>query len=203
MPHLLGIVIATIFAFTFRKVLIKKEREVYIVTLVLSLALYYLGLQVQGTTALESFIPTGLFVVVMYTGLLSPTHKLRSIRRQLSIMAFILIMPHVLIYLLDFLTALFASVSALALIGSLTGLLLIVLMVPLFITSFVKVRKKMELAQWKKLHRFSYLAYLLIYVHIVLVNLSSGDVGHIFISTLIYGIYFVLRIIKFAKNREV
>jgi len=203
MPHLLGVIIAIIFAITFRSILIKKETASYVISLVISLGLYFLGLEVQGTTALESFIPTGLFVVVMYTGLLSSKHKLRSIRRQLSIIAFILIVPHVLIYLLDFLKVLFTSVNILTLVGSLIGLLLVIIMIPLFVTSFIKVRKNMKTASWKKLHRFSYLAYLLIYVHIVFVNLSSGDIGHIIISTMVYGLYFVLRIIKFAKNREV
>jgi len=42
-------------------------------------------------------------------------------------------------------------------------------MIPLFITSFQKVDKPKVMFKWKKLQRFAYLAYLLIFIHLIIV----------------------------------
>lgn len=71
-------------------------------------------------------------------------------------------------------------------------------MIPLFITSFMKVRKKMNAKTWKKLQRWAYLFYLLAYLHvfILLVNKDTINWTKLITYTSVFGIYTLLRIMK-------
>ncbi|MCK5762226.1 MAG: ferric reductase-like transmembrane domain-containing protein, partial [Candidatus Izimaplasma sp.] len=68
-------------------------------------------------------------------------------------------------------------------IESWIGLIAFAIMIPLFITSFSKFRKKYKFAEWKKLHRWSYLAYSLVLVHVVLVSDFRDAVAYVVIFT--------------------
>jgi DMSO/TMAO reductase YedYZ heme-binding membrane subunit len=203
MPHILGILIALIVSFSFRDFIRKNPKMTYIITGVVSVLLLLVGFASKGNVALESFLPSGFFIIVMYLGVFSRTHKLRPIRRQLSIIACILIAPHIFIYLLELFTNLFQMGDMYTLLSYLVGVLTVIIMIPLFITSFIKVRKKYSVQSWKKLHRLSYVAYLLIYVHIVFVGLSKSELGHVLITSIVFGVYTVLRILKYAREREI
>jgi DMSO/TMAO reductase YedYZ heme-binding membrane subunit len=200
MPHIIGIVFALVISLVFREFIMKKEKIVYVISVVVAIGLFLLGLDVQGGVSLESFLPSGFFIVVMYIGVLANNNKLRAIRRQLSIIAFILITPHVIIYFLDFLQNIFDFNNTYKFLSYLIGIILTVIMIPLFITSFIKFRKKFTPKNWKKLHKFSYLAYTLIYIHILFVGLSSGDMAHPIIVSVVFGVYTVLRVRKYLKK---
>lgn len=69
---------------------------------------------------------------------------------------------------------------------------------PLFYTSFIKIRRKMSVDKWRKLHKLSYLAYALIYVHLVF----AAPTGHLMIHTVIFGVYTILRLLKYFRTRK-
>lgn len=132
-----------------------------------------------------------LYSIVMFTGAFkhqsSVKIALSKVRRELSIMGFILLLPHVF-FQLD-----------LALSGfNQTGFLAFLLMLPLFVTSFPQVRKKMHPVAWVKLHRWSYGVYFFLFLHVafdvytnpLLIRFSSYAPLYI----LFFALYLVLKI---------
>jgi DMSO/TMAO reductase YedYZ heme-binding membrane subunit len=149
----------------------------------------------------------GFFIIVMYTGVLSEGSSLRrfllSIRAELSIIASILCVGHVFVYGHSYLDQLLVSASvlpALRLAATLVALLLVVLLIPLAITSVKAIRVRMEPQVWKRLQRLAYLFFLLIFVHILFYLAApalAGSTGATFSLCLymILGIlYVVLRV---------
>ncbi|PLX31059.1 MAG: hypothetical protein C0604_08185, partial [Clostridiales bacterium] len=61
-----------------------------------------------------------------------------------------------------------------------------VIMVPLFVTSFDFVRRRIGGKKWKKLHKWSYPAYILMLVHVILV---TDNIGHMAIYSFVLFIY--------------
>lgn len=89
-------------------------------------------------------------------------------------------------------------------IFSIGGIIGFILMIPLFITSLKKVRRKMKGLQWKKLQRWAYLFYLLSYVHIVFILLNDKEIDWLRLATytLIFSSYMILRLMKY-KSRSI
>lgn len=77
-------------------------------------------------------------------------------------------------------------------------------MIPLFITSLKKVRRKMKGLQWKRLQRWAYLFYLLAYVHILLILLNEKEIDWLRLSTytIIFGGYMSLRLLKYGESKQ-
>lgn len=140
-----------------------------------------------------------LYSIVMFTGAFK--HKsavkiaLSKVRRELSIMGFILLLPHVF-FQLD-----------LALSGfNQTGFLAFLLMIPLFITSFPKVRRRMHPLAWRKLHRLSYGVYLLLFLHLtfdvytnpLLIRFSRYAPVYI----LFFAVYLVLKVNNYSLKQR-
>lgn len=146
---------------------------------------------------------TALFVIVMYTGALDDRFwlykRLMKIRKELSIMGSYLLLGHCIIYIVQYrpwIGWLF-----------LTGLAALIVLIPLFVTSFVRIRKSMSRKGWKKLQRYAYLFYFLTYVHMVVANMGSGylDEEKLASYTVIFGHYTFLRVRKagiFKRNRR-
>ena len=86
--------------------------------------------------------------------------KLIGVRKEYSIYGVIALLPHALKYLLAWIT------------GTETfewwGVLSFVIMIPLFITSFTIIRRKMTPKAWKNLQSFAYIAYFLLFIHLIL-----------------------------------
>lgn len=81
--------------------------------------------------------------------------KILLVRGDLAILGFIFLIPHGIERL------------SLALNGyQSTGLVAAIVMLPLTISSFMIIRKRIRPDRWKKLHKLAYLAYLMIYIHI-------------------------------------
>ena len=115
-------------------------------------------------------LPFALFTLVMLGGAFKHKSKakiaLMRVRRELAILGFIFLLPHAVLR------------GSLALTGfNFTGLIAFWIIVPLVITSWPSVRKKMSPKRWKEVHKFAYIVYVMIYVHLVFdVSLVNGSI---------------------------
>ncbi len=150
-------------------------------------------------------LPTAMFMVVMYMGALDAkkpsVSKLLGIRGELSIIACILTLGHNIIYGKKQFVNLFTNPSEMptqAFIASIISIIMILIMVPLMITSFKAVRKKMRAVQWKNLQRWAYVFFGLIYAHIMVLFVPKFSEKYLDIIayTLVFGTYAVLRVTK-------
>ena len=148
-------------------------------------------------------LAAALWVIVAFTGALPAASPLRKrwlpIRGQLSILAAIMSLGH---------SALFAhSAARISPAAAVTSVLLLVLMLPLTVLSFPRVRRRMDAGRWKKLQRAAYLFYGLLFVHILLVLVPMARQGDfrcqvdVCIYSLVFLSYFIARIQK-ALNRR-
>ncbi len=156
-----------------------------------------------------------IFVLVMCTGALpngSAAMKMfMPVRANLSIIACILTLGHNIAYGKTYFTALFLEPSRLStptLLAAICSLIMIIIMLPLFITSFRPVRKMMVAKNWKRLQRWAYLFYGLLYCHIMLLavpNAINGRAGYaltVFVYSLVFLSYLICRVIKVAAVHE-
>lgn len=159
-------------------------------------------------------LATGMFVVIMY-GAVLPRGKLKKnimlIRGELSIIASILTLAHNIIFGQFYFYRLFSSpekLSKSSFIASIISVILITIMLPLFITSFKSVRKKMKAKNWKKLQKLAYIFYFLVYSHVIILiaPFSIKNRSGAFLTVIIYSIvfcsYFGLRIRKAIYNKN-
>ena len=162
----------------------------------------------------NSAFATSLFIIVMYTGALKNGSKLMKllfpIRAELSIIASILTLAHNIIWGRYHFVALFTNPKSMALnmlLAAIISLILIAIMLPLMITSFPNVRKKMKYKSWKNLQRFAYAFYGLTYLHILLVMMPMARTGNakylinVLVYSIIYLTYAALRINKALSKK--
>jgi DMSO/TMAO reductase YedYZ heme-binding membrane subunit/uncharacterized protein with FMN-binding domain len=148
----------------------------------------------------RSGLATALWVVVMWTGALPNGSKLirqiMPIRGELSILAAILTLGHNAAYGRTYFRFLFTNPSRLPanqLLAAVCSLVMICIMLPLFVTSFKSVRKKMKASNWKKLQRLAYGFYALLYVHVMLLTVPyalAGRGGYL-LNVLVYSAVFL------------
>ncbi len=176
----------------------KNEYVYYGIASIIALAALVLGILEQaGALAFElASIPVvyqlvfqghltfALFVLVMFAGAFknkSPQKiTLMRVRREMAILGFIFLVPHAGFLIVTALTA-----------WNPTGTIAFLIMLPLFVTSFPKIRKKLHPLQWRKLHKWAYAAYAFIYAHLLTINLiAQQDTGNLrFVR---FGIYTVI-----------
>ncbi len=159
----------------------------------LSLALvgaYFYGSAVNATGGLWPYvIPLVqrcalaflLFSVVMFAGALGDASPLKmrimAVRRQLSIMACIFAVGHIVYYASSYLPRI-ASTPTVNLAFSLAlALVLVVLMTVLLATSLLAVKQHLKASTWKAVQKLAYPFYLLIYVHLALLLMPSAFSG--------------------------
>lgn len=220
---IISLVLAVAFVFLCGKALKKHPILFYsgagIITIVLALIPfdgvpnfvnnYILALFRRGSLA------TAIFIIVMYTGALKNGSALMKrlivIRGELSIMASIMILCHNIFFGKTYFVRLFTSALTMPvtqLLAAIASLLMLVIMIPLAIMSFPKVRKKMKPKLWKRLQRFAYVFYALIYIHIFLLTYSSaqarrGDYAlSLILYTIIFGVYLVMRVRKYLLKKN-
>jgi len=117
-----------------------------------------------STPIMQGYIGLALFFLVMIASSLKPKSnirkKLMGLRKHYSVLGFITITPHALYYFFDFLfnDGVFTPF----------GILAYLIMIPLFITSFITIRKKMKPKHWKNLQRLAYISYFLLLIHLLL-----------------------------------
>ena len=149
----------------------------------------------------QCMLGTALFVVVMVIGALPRTswfaQRLRPVRGELSIFAWILCLGH-LVYLTIIprmvhiaLTLQFAM--PLTVIGLVVSLILLVLLIVLGVTSFKFVKRRMSAKTWKAVQRWSYLFYALVYAHLMLMLAPTIATGapRAILTGAVYSVIFV------------
>jgi len=127
-----------------------------------------------------------LLIIIMYTGALDPkfswVKKLYSIRKELSIISGFPVLTHSIVrivgnlpdslkfftnkaeYLENTIVAseLGAGISSFSFV---LGVVMVAIYLPLWVTSFDFVRKRMGGVQWKKLQKWSYVLYVTLFIH--------------------------------------
>lgn len=190
------------------------EKQVYLLTVILILPLTAVSVLLQ-TGNLEPVNPwlyalffqgqlgLAFYLLVMFAGALRPKSKpqiaLLKVRRELAILGFLWLIPHATLLIVRALSAL-----------NPTGTIAIFIIIPLVITSFPFIRRKMKPLAWRGFHYWAYVVYGLIYVHLasitVLVQWNDGtpygNLAWLRLSlyTLIYGTYLYLKATQTQKN---
>lgn len=144
-------------------------------------------------------LATALFIVVMFTGALpngsAAIKRLMPVRAELSIIASFLTLGHNIAFGKTYFVQLFTAPERLPvpiLLAAVCSALMIAILLPLLVTSFRTVRRRMRPRAWKKLQRASYAFYALIYVHVMLlyVPLYQQGTGEYLINIVAYSVIF-------------
>ena len=156
-----------------------------------------------------------LFIWVMLAPVLPKSFSGRKtiylLRGEMAICASLITLAHNLAFGGKYFGALFLGqghISLMELHAAIVSCLMILLLIPLTITSFQTVRRKMQAKTWKKLQNWSYLFYLLLYLHIFFIYqgaLIRGKGEYFFtlmIYSFIFGFYGFLRIRQYRIQKE-
>lgn len=161
-------------------------------------------------------LSTALFIVVAFMGVLPPKHKvtrrLKSVRAELSVIGCIIGLGQMFYYAPSF-TQFFAGTQTVSQeIATISTIVLLILIFPLMLTSFYCVRTNMDPKTWKKIQRWSYLFYFMLWLHVFgLYGTFDGGLGEVFsgrhaeamiIYTVVFAIYFVLRFCRYLWDRS-
>ena len=156
-----------------------------------------------------------LFIWVMIAPVL-PKHfsgrkTIYLLRGEMAISASLITLAHNLAFGGKYFGAVFfgqGHISLMELHAAIVSCLMILLLIPLTITSFPTVRRKMQAKTWKKVQNWSYLFYLLLYLHIFFIYqgaLLRGK-GEYFFTLMLYsflfGFYGFLRIRQYRVQKE-
>ncbi|MGL4991161.1 MAG: ferric reductase-like transmembrane domain-containing protein [Sarcina sp.] len=145
-----------------------------------------------------------IFIVVIFCGALNKkwgyTKKIFKIRGELSIIGTIFMIPHIVLYSTKFILKLFSekTISIYNFIYIIIGLLAFFILIPLFITSLPKIKKKIYILKWKKIQKLAYLFFGLIYIHIMFILLDSNTLylPKFIFYNLLFLSYLLLKIIN-------
>ncbi|MGC4019065.1 MAG: ferric reductase-like transmembrane domain-containing protein [Muricomes sp.] len=225
---ILALIQVTIFLLVFHRPLKKRPNIFYGIAVAMVIFLCADGLlQISAdwpewirdyilSTLRRGSFSTALFIVVMFIGALDTKRKsvrsLMKMRAELSIFASIFTFGHNLMYGYSYFPMLFThpwDMEPQYVAAAIVTLILLILLIPLFITSLPKVRRKMAPRKWKRLQCLAYPFYILIYVHVLILfiprlGLGSNYTVGVIAYTVIYISYVILRLRKYinAGQRE-
>lgn len=157
---------------------------------------------------------SSLFVMVMYLGAFKKpnafTKKFMILRSEMSILATIFTFIHNITMLIYIKVAPVTqgTFGIEYMFGAITFVLMFIIMIPLFITSFTYFKKKMGGKKWKKLQRFAYPFYFLMYLQVLCINTPAMLRGSVLngINVVLYSIvfitYFILRVNKALTKKS-
>ena len=207
----------------FGKALKKKPAVLYGICILLSLVSIFYPRE-GGIPFLDFFfkkimqrgvLAGSLFIWVMQAPVLPKSSSERKtiylFRGEMAICASLITLAHNLAFGGKYFGALFLGqghISLMELHAAIVSCLMILLLIPLTITSFQTVRRKMQAKTWKKLQNWSYLFYLLLYLHIFFIYqgaLIRGKGDYFFtlmIYSFIFGFYGFLRIRQYRIQKE-
>ena len=170
---------------------------------------YVIGLFSGGALA------GALWMVVMGMRLLPDGSKavkrLMPVRGELSIFAATVTLSHIVFYGLSYIKRLADprfSKTADFLMTFAVCAALVLIMVPLTVISFKKIRKKMNAKTWKNIQRAAYVFYALIYLHVIILFIPKARAGKegYFLSCVVYtalfGAYLILRVRKWYIKKK-
>ena len=207
----------------FGKALKKKPAVLYGICILLSLVSIFYPRE-GGLPFLDFFfkkimqrgvLAGSLFIWVMQAPVLPKSSSERKtiylFRGEMAICASLITLAHNLAFGGKYFGALFLGqghISLMELHAAIVSCLMILLLIPLTITSFQTVRRKMQAKSWKKLQNWSYLFYLLLYLHIFFIYqgaLIRGKGDYFFtlmLYSFIFGLYGFLRIRQYRIQKE-
>ena len=207
----------------FGKALKKKPAVLYGICILLSLVSIFYPRE-GGLPFLDFFfkkimqrgvLAGSLFIWVMLAPVLPKSFAGRKtiylLRGEMAICASLITLAHNLAFGGKYFGALFfgqGHISLMELHAAIVSCLMILLLIPLTITSFQTVRRKMQGKTWKKLQNWSYLFYLLLYLHIFFIYQGAmirGKGDYFFtlmLYSFIFGFYGFLRIRQHRMQKE-
>ncbi|MDD3382754.1 MAG: hypothetical protein PHT83_04575 [Bacilli bacterium] len=203
MITLIAILLFSILIYFNSKFIKKHAILIYSISTVLALLTFIFSLAFPGTVFStlsfpwsKGFFGLALFYLVMLAGALPNWNykkRIYSVRTELSIIGFISISPHAIFNLIKIFNNTIAPTYF--------GIITYVIMIPLFITSFIIIRKKMNNRHWKNLQRFAYLAYLLLFIHLVIQ--FSQPINRILYIVLfvVYSIFKIIKTVNILKSK--
>lgn len=154
----------------------------------------------------------GLFAIVMFIGVLKEGSPLKQallpVRAELSIFAALLALGHVLGFAALYLGRLLARATPDTVLVVGVAAALVVLLMPLTVTSFKAVKRRMRAATWRRLQRFAYLFWALVFAHVLVVlgpSAASGAPGaleSIAVYAVLFASYAALRIYRALADRR-
>lgn len=144
-----------------------------------------------------------LWCIVMWAGALpngsAPIKKIMPIRGELSILASAVTLSHIITYGIQYVKTLTNNIklgrsfTSEFIFTCITVIVLTLIMLPLAVMSFKKIRKKMKPKTWKNIQRLAYIFYALIYIHIMILYVPQAQRGMTekYISIIAYSIVFI------------
>ena len=220
---ILTLICSLAFFHFFGKALKKKPAVLYGICILLSLVSIFYPRE-GGLPFLDFFfkkimqrgvLAGSLFIWVMLAPVLPKSFAGRKtiylLRGEMAICASLITLAHNLAFGGKYFGALFfgqGHISLMELHAAIVSCLMILLLIPLTITSFQTVRRKMQGKTWKKLQNWSYLFYLLLYLHIFFIYqgaLIRGKGDYFFtlmLYSFIFGLYGFLRIRQYRIQKE-
>ncbi len=222
MDFILVLVVTTALVWLLRKPIKKAPLAFYALTILFNIAYIatlYVTLPELAREAIfllmqKCTLALALFTVVMYIGVFGKdskvSHELRPIRSELSIMACLLAIGHMVVYLTAFLPRIMAGVGMAGnfMLFFATAVALLILLIVLGVTSFAFVKRHMSAQAWIKLQKWAYVFFGLIYVHLVSILLPSALNGgttalvSIGVYTVLFGAYAVLRVYRAMADKK-
>ena len=228
MKFLICLLLVTLFTFAGSKFIKKHANLLYVAAALLSAYLVigtFAGLDPIIPHALKPFIweplsrgslGSAFFVLVMFAGAVKTGSQIQKtlmpIRAEMSIIASILTLGHNIaigkIYFVMMVTEP-GTMPLYQLLASICSVIMLVIMLPLFVTSFPAVRKQMNARSWKKLQRLAYGFYALMYIHSMLLFLPKARHGNtayllnVAVFTVIFMVYGAMRIMKAMDRKKV
>ena len=220
---ILTLICSLAFFHFFGKALKKKPAVLYGICILLSLVSIFYPRE-GGLPFLDFFfkkimqrgvLAGSLFIWVMLAPVLPKSFSGRKtiylLRGEMAICASLITLAHNLAFGGKYFGALFLGqghISLMELHAAIVSCLMILLLIPLTVTSFQAVRRKMQGKTWKKLQNWSYLFYLLLYLHIFFIYqgaLIRGKGEYFFtlmLYSFIFGFYGFLRIRQYRIQKE-
>ena len=220
---ILALICSLAFFHFFGKALKKKPAVLYGICILLSLVSIFYPRE-GGLPFLDFFfkkimqrgvLAGSLFIWVMLAPVLPKSFSGRKtiylLRGEMAICASLITLAHNLAFGGKYFGALFfgqGHISLMELHAAIVSCLMILLLIPLTVTSFQAVRRKMQGKTWKKLQNWSYLFYLLLYLHIFFIYqgaLIRGKGDYFFtlmLYSFIFGLYGFLRIRQYRIQKE-
>ena len=220
---ILTLICSLAFFHFFGKALKKKPAVLYGICILLSLVSIFYPRE-GGLPFLDFFfkkimqrgvLAGSLFIWVMLAPVLPKSFSGRKtiylLRGEMAICASLITLAHNLAFGGKYFGALFLGqghISLMELHAAIVSCLMILLLIPLTVTSFQAVRRKMQGKTWKELQNWSYLFYLLLYLHIFFIYqgaLIRGKGDYFFtlmIYSFIFGFYGFLRIRQYRIQKE-
>ncbi|MDO9628594.1 MAG: ferric reductase-like transmembrane domain-containing protein [Acholeplasmataceae bacterium] len=167
MTIILGLTaILVLLSYLFYKPIRKYSKILYLFAIILGIISF-----LQEITIINlGYVGLSFFLIVMFMGVLEKSEikkRLMGNRAEYAILGTIFSAVHGLkfiVFSIDFYFFWDAPINFYL------GIVAFIICTPLFITSFMWLRKKLKGKTWKKLHQLSYLFYLLIALHLILIT---------------------------------